>query len=69
MAEIKTKCPNCRSRYEVEADILGQNITCPRCHIIFKVEPYMPPVIPVTPVRKTLAAESRSMIRTPVKAT
>ena len=50
MAGIKTKCPNCRSRYEVGSEILGQDISCPRCHIIFKVEPYMPPVIPVTPV-------------------
>ena len=50
MAEIKTKCPNCHSRYEVDVEIVGQTITCPRCHYGFKVLPYIAPVIPVTSV-------------------
>ena len=56
MAEIKTRCPHCHSRYEVEAEILGQKITCPRCRTVFTVEPYMPPVIPVTPVNAASAS-------------
>ena len=50
MTEIKTKCPNCHSRYAVDAEIVGQKITCPRCHYSFTVAPYIAPVIPVQPV-------------------
>lgn len=28
---MKTECPNCGSRYDVEAKCLGQRLTCPDC--------------------------------------
>ena len=34
---IKLKCPKCRAKLKAEDEVMGQEITCPRCHHRFPV--------------------------------
>src|SRR5690606_24553935 len=43
---VRTRCPECRRKYEVPATSVGHRARCPNCHTVFRIPVPQKPAAP-----------------------
>ena len=67
---MKTQCPNCKSKFNVNEANIGKQAKCPKCVKPFTIEPFIEtPVAVEAPVKSPEPAEPPAKSPEPVEAT
>jgi predicted Zn finger-like uncharacterized protein len=65
---MKTQCPNCKSKFNVNETSIGKQAKCPKCAKGFTIEPFVEtPVAVETPAKNSEPVEAPVKIPEPVK--
>lgn len=64
---MKTQCPNCKARFNVDDKFAGKQAKCPRCATTFTIEPFIEKPLE-TPVAIDPPAKSTVPVAPPVKS-
>ena len=60
---MKTQCPNCKARFNINDKFVGKQAKCPKCAKPFTIEPFIE-----TPVAVEAPAKSPEPAAPPVKS-
>lgn len=69
---MKTQCPNCKAKFNINETSVGKQAKCPKCAKPFTIEPFIempaPPAKLGEPVAVVSPAKSPAPVTTPVKS-
>jgi len=66
---MKTQCPNCKAKFNINETSVGKQAKCPKCAKPFTIEPFIEtPAAAVAPAKSPEPVEPPAPIATPVKS-
>jgi predicted Zn finger-like uncharacterized protein len=66
---MKTQCPNCKAKFNINETSVGKQAKCPKCVKPFTIEPFIEtPVAVVAPAKSPEPVEPPVPVATPVKS-
>jgi len=66
---MKTQCPNCKAKFNINETSVGKQAKCPKCAKPFTIEPFIEtPAAVVAPAKSPEPVEPPAPVATPVKS-
>ncbi|MGD0077342.1 MAG: zinc-ribbon domain-containing protein [Sedimentisphaerales bacterium] len=66
---MKTQCPNCKARFNVDDKFAGKQAKCPKCSKLFTIEPFVetPAVAASQPAKAAMPADPPATVAPPMR--
>jgi predicted Zn finger-like uncharacterized protein len=66
---MKTQCPNCKAKFNINETSVGKQAKCPKCATPFTIEPFIEtPAAVVAPAKSPEPVEPPAPVATPIKS-